>query len=116
MRRHTGTWKAFERRCAELFGGIRNAYSGAAPQLTGTRGDVRHPYLYLECKHRQRHSLATLMRDTRVKANAERKIPVIALHEHNSRECLICISSRDLDRLAKAGDYDDLPMFAEGGE
>jgi len=114
--KHTGTWKTFEYRVAGLFGGIRNAFSGACPALTGSRSDVRHPYLYIEAKYRQKHSLATLMQDTRVKADAERKIPVVCLKEHGQRGCLIVIDSNDLERLAKAGDYTDLPMFANVSE
>lgn len=109
--KHTGAWKAFERRAAELFGGIRSAFSGAQPQVTGTRGDVRHPHLFIECKYRQRHSIAALMKDTRIKADAERKIPVIVLKEHGQRGCIIAVHSDDLDRLSKAGRYDDLPLF-----
>ena len=113
MNRSTA-WKAFERKAAELFGGIRSAFSGAQPAITGTRGDVRHEHLYIEAKHRHAHSLCSLMRDVRVKATAERKIPVICLHEHQQRGCLIVIDSNDLDQLARAGRYDDLPLFQKG--
>ncbi|MBN1578786.1 MAG: hypothetical protein JW913_19650 [Chitinispirillaceae bacterium] len=112
----SSTWKSFERRAAELFGGIRNAFSGATPGLTGSRADVRHPHLFIEAKYRQRHSLASLWRDTAVKAAAERKIPIIVLKEHNQRGCLIAFHSDDLERLAKAGDYSDLPLFASSGK
>lgn len=115
MKRHSMAWRTFEYRVAELFGGIRCAFSGAQPAVTGTRADVRHPHLFIEAKYRQKHSLATLMQDTRVKADAERKIPVVCLKEHGQRGCLIVIDSNDLDRLVKTGKYDDLPMFAEGG-
>lgn len=112
--KHTGTWKSFERRAAELFGGIRNAFSGACPGLTGSRADVRHPHLFIECKYRQQHSLVSIWRDTAVKAMAERKIPIIVLKEHKQHGCLIAFHSDDIDRLSRAGKYDDLPLFASG--
>jgi len=114
--KHTTSWKTFEYRIAELFGGIRNAFSGACPALTGTRSDVRHPYLYIEAKYRQKHSLATIWKDAKVKADCEHKIPVVCLAEHGKHGCWIVIHSNDLDRLAKAGDYTDLPMFANVSE
>jgi hypothetical protein len=108
---HTGAWKVFEKRAAVLFSGVRNAFSGAAPALTGTRADIKHRYLFVECKQRQKHSLFTLWDSVKAKADSERKISVIALAEHHRRGCLIVLHSDDLERLSSAGRLDDLPLF-----
>jgi hypothetical protein len=109
--KHTGAWKQFERRAAILFSGVRNAFSGAAPALTGSRADVRHPYLFIEAKYRQKHGLATIWKDAARKADFEHKIPVVVLAEKDRRGCWIILHSDDLDRLSRAGRIDDLPLF-----
>ena len=108
-----GDWKSFEWIVAVLFSGIRDAFSGARPHVTGTRGDVRHSFLFIECKLRRRHAVATIWRDAATKAEAEHKIPVVVLAERGQTGCLIVVHSDDLDRLARAGRYDDLPLFRE---
>jgi hypothetical protein len=114
--KHTSTWKSFERRAAELFGGIRSAFSGAQPQVTGTRADVTHPYLFIECKYRSRHAVATIWRDAAIKAHGEHKIPVVCLAEAGKRGCMICFHSDDLDRLSRVGIINDLPLFKKVDE
>jgi len=97
-------WKGFEYRCAELFGGLRNPFSGAAPSLTGTRADVRHPYIYVEGKYRKRHSVVSVWRDAAVKAEAEGgKVPVVCLAEHGRHGFWIVLYSGDLERLSQYG-------------
>jgi hypothetical protein len=110
--RHSTAWRSFERRAAELFSGIRNAFSGACPEITGTRADVRHPYLFPECKYRQHHSVVSIWRDAARKAALEGgKVPIVVLAEKNQPGCWLLIYSGDLDRLSRAGTYDDLPLF-----
>jgi hypothetical protein len=110
--KHSTAWRGFERRAAILFSGVRCAFSGACPEITGTRADIKHRYLYVECKQRAKHSLFTLWDSVKAKADSERKISVIALAEHNRRGCLIVVHSDDLQRLSSAGRLDNLPLFA----
>lgn len=112
--KHTGAWKAFERRAAILFDGVRSAFSGSKPWISGTRSDIKHDRLYVECKWRQQHSLMTLWRATAEKARHEYKIPIICIAEKNKRGCLICFHSDDLERLARPDDRSDLPMWKDG--
>lgn len=50
-------------------------------QCSALHADVLHPYLFIEARYRQKHWFSGLMRDTRLKAAAEHKIPVIDLFE-----------------------------------
>jgi hypothetical protein len=112
---HSTAWRQFERRAAILFSGVRNAFSGAAPAITGSRADVRHPYLFIEAKYRQSHSVVTVWRDAARKAAVEgNKVAVVVLAEKNQPGCWILLHSDDLTRLATAGRYDDLPIFERG--
>jgi len=106
-------WKQFERRAAALLGGIRNAYSGANPHMTETAADVKHPYLFCECKYRARHSVVKLWDTVHDKALKESKIPILALAEHGRPGCWLLVYSGDLQRLSCAGATCDLPMFKE---
>lgn len=45
-----GTWKAFERYVAALFGTVRTPLSGGASRHT--KSDTLHPELYIEIKYR----------------------------------------------------------------
>ena len=88
------TWKAVERRLARFFGAQRNPLSGRNSKHS--RSDSLHPLLYLECKHRVRHSAVTLWRDSAAKAKKENKIPVVALAEKGKRGFFLVIHSDDL--------------------
>ena len=104
-------WKGFERRCAEFFGGRRNPFSGACSD-TGSRSDIIHPFIYAESKWRKRHALLSLWRSIKPKADAEKKIPVICLHEKDRHGFLICLHSTDIERLSQYGKTDNLPLFS----
>ncbi len=81
-RRVDKTWKAVERRVAKLFHTRRTPLSGRSSQH-GTSSDSLHPELYLEVKHRQKHSAVELFRDTKAKATKEGKRPVVILAQKN---------------------------------
>jgi len=71
-------WKAFERRIAKSLGTERTPLSGIASKHT--RSDTLHPILYVECKNTAESATCKLFRQTRIRAGAENKRPVIALH------------------------------------
>lgn len=120
---HFRKWCTYEINVMEIIrvsscGTVRRCQKRIQRILSSGHRDARRypaPYLYVEAKYRQKHSLVSLMQDTWTKADVERKIPVIVLKEKDQRGCLIVIDSNDLDRLAKAGRYDDLPLFAGTG-
>lgn len=90
-------WKRAERVAAALFGGLRNPLSGSNSHHTA--GDVIHPTLYVEVKHRQRQAAISLMRDTATEAKKERKLPVLVTSEPNGKWSLVCVKSCDLVKL-----------------
>jgi len=94
---HNRTWKKGEDRLAKLFGTTRRPLSGGNSK-TG-RDDSLHPRLFIESKHTQRSSLWTLYRDTRKKARAEGRIPVIGIHQIHCKGILIVIHSDDLETV-----------------
>ena len=73
------TWKKAERRICRYFGAERNPLSGENSRHT--RSDCLHETLYIEVKHRKKHSAVTLCDDTAKKAKKEGKIPVVCLAE-----------------------------------
>ena len=87
-------WKRAERVAAALLGGLRNPLSGSNSHHTS--GDVIHPTLYAEVKHRKNMAAVTLMRETMAEAKKERKLPVMVLSEPNMKWSLVCVSSSDL--------------------
>ena len=90
-------WKQRERKVAAFFGGERNALSGGNSKIT--RADVIHPTLFVECKLRKKHSAVSLWDDTKVLADKEGKIPVIALCEANRKGHWVMCHSDDLHQL-----------------
>lgn len=81
MSTHRRTWQKGEQRVAAAFESKRNIGSGSMGRSDKTASDSTHPVLFIECKHRERHSAVSLWRDTAKKAKKEDKIPVIALLE-----------------------------------
>jgi hypothetical protein len=86
---NTGSWKAFERKVAKLFGTRRNPLSGG---MSGhkTRSDSLHGKVYIESKWLKGQGDAgmaafSLWEDTVAKAKREGKIPALAMHKRNSR-------------------------------
>jgi len=71
-------WKAFERRIAKSLGTHRTPLSGIGSRHT--RSDTLHPHLYVECKDTAKSATCKLFRQTRIRAGAENKTPVVALH------------------------------------
>lgn len=91
-------WKALERRIAEFFGTVRNSLSGGNSKMT--RSDTLHERLFIEAKHRVKHSAVTLWRDTKELADKENKIPVVCLSEKNKKGFWIVCHSSDLTAIA----------------
>jgi hypothetical protein len=97
------TWKAAERRIAELLGGAR-------VPLLGRKGcDLDHPVFFVEVKHRKSIAgylwdgfLAQILAGAREAGETER-IPAIALHRPGDdyANALICFRAGDYDRLVR---------------
>tara|TARA_B110000495_G_scaffold198390_1_gene210148 strand:- start:690 stop:1019 length:330 start_codon:yes stop_codon:yes gene_type:complete len=92
-------WKNRERLVSKFFGGIRNALSGINSKVT--HADVIHKELFIECKLRAKHSAVKLWDDTKVYADKEKKIPVIALCEKNRPGFWIMVHSDDFESVSK---------------
>lgn len=98
---HKGTWKAFERRIATVFGSVRNRLSGSSGRDVESCSDSLHPRLYIECKARaQRHSLITLWHKTAVAAEREGKTPVVAFHSTVQRGDFVILRVDHLVQVA----------------
>lgn len=87
-------WKAAERRIAKFLGVERNALSGGNSKVT--RSDTLHPEIYLESKWSARSSLWTLWKDTKKKAQAEGKIPVVCQFLKSHEGAILSIHIKDL--------------------
>lgn len=105
MSTSSGTWKAFERTVASFFGSVRTALSGGNSKVT--RSDTHHPDLYIECKYRARCSLHTLYEDTKKKAEAEGKIPILCTKQKNSTGFLVTVHSSDYNALFRKGNHEE---------
>ena len=92
------TWKAVERRIARFFGAERNPLSGSNGKHS--ESDSLHHTLFIESKHRVKHSAVTLWRDTAEKAKRENKIPVVCLAEKNKKGFWVVVHSDDLTAVA----------------
>lgn len=82
-------WKAFERRIAKSLGTVRTPLSGGASRHT--RSDTLHPDLYVECRQRKHSAVCNWFYQYRRRAEQEKKVPVMALHQANSRYTLAII-------------------------
>ena len=91
-------WKAWERTIARFFGAQRNRLSGSSGRADCSRSDSTHPSLYIEAKYRKVQTSHTLWRDTRDKAKAEGKVPVVALVERRGG-CLLGVKLENFDAL-----------------
>lgn len=90
-------WKAVERRIAAFFGAARNALSGRNAKVSAS--DSVHDKLFIECKHRERHTTWTLWNATKKLAAKEGKTPVLALQEKGRHGALLVVNTEDLDTL-----------------
>ena len=91
--------KKRERDVAQYFNGTRTPLSGGNGKVT--RADVIHDDLFIECKLRAKHSAVKLWDDTKVYADKEKKIPVIALCEKNRPGFWVMVHSDDLEAVSK---------------
>lgn len=85
-------WKDTERRLAALFGTERRACSGGNSK-SGGRDDVKHPELFIECKHGKQIAPWSLYLETRKLASKEDKIPLLGLHQSGYPGFLLVIHS-----------------------
>jgi len=92
------TWKQFERRVAEFFHGRRNPLSGGNSG-NGTRADVIHDRLFIECKCREKFAVVSLWDQTKQLADKEKKTPVVCLHENGRKGFFILIHSDDFLKI-----------------
>lgn len=91
------TWKQAERRIAAYFGTERTPLSGGNGKQT--RSDTLHETLFIEAKHRKKHSAVSLWDDTKKLALKEKKTPVVCLCEKGRPGFWIVVWSEDLAKL-----------------
>jgi len=94
-----GTWKARERKVAREFGTERTPLSGGGSRHT--RSDSLHEKIYMEQKLRQVHSAVTLWRDTKKKADAEKKVPMCVLVEKGKQGYWLLCHSTDFKKIVE---------------
>lgn len=99
---HKNTWKQGERRVCRYFGLQRVPLSGG--NSGHTRGDCYDPLgqnnkLFIEVKHRKKHSVVTLWDETKKLADKESKTPVVALIEKGRPGFWIMVHSEDLVKI-----------------
>lgn len=89
------TWKRTERDIAGLIGGERVPVSG---RWRGDQPDVRHDWLAVEVKHRQRvpQWLIGALTQARAAVRGE-QLPVAIIHRHGARhtEGIVCLRLGD---------------------
>ena len=99
---HRRTWQKAEERVARWFGLHRNRCSGSSGRKDESRGDTTpHPTLYIETKYAKRFALVTLWDDTNLKAEAESKIPVVALVAKGRSDGWLLVHIDHLQAVAK---------------
>lgn len=98
----TKTWKATERKTAQMLGGQRVGNRG-----TNTE-DVSHAWLSVECKHRKEIPtwLKMAMWQARTNAAAD-KLPVVILHESGQRHADNLVVIRMADFREWFGDTEE---------
>lgn len=95
------TWKQRERKAALAIGAKRNVGSGSMGRADKSRSDSTHGMIFLECKHRKKHSAVTLWDDTKAKAAKEGKTPIVSLTEHKRPGCWYVVRDCDVPLLAE---------------
>lgn len=88
-------WKAVERRVARLFGTRRTPLSGGNDSRT--RSDTLSPDIFIEVKHRKKHSAASLWYEVDKLAKKEGKITLVVLAEKRRKHLFAIVP---LDRVA----------------
>jgi hypothetical protein len=77
------TWKAVERKLAEILGGERVPVSGRS---RGSAPDIAHPFLSIEVKARQKHpALLVDAYDQASKSKRGVQLPIVILHQQGQR-------------------------------
>ena len=94
----THTWKDRERQTAKFFGGRRTPLSGS--NSGHTAADIIHDRLFVEHKHRAKHTLLTLFDADKKMAKKEEKIPVVTISEKGRRGFWILCHSSQLTEIA----------------
>lgn len=91
-------WKNVERRVAAKAGSERTPLSGGNSKIT--RSDSLHERLFIETKYRKKHAVIALWDRTKILADKEGKIPVVALAERGRKGFWWLIHVDDLDRVS----------------
>jgi hypothetical protein len=90
----TTTWKHAERKLAAYVGGERAPINGR-----GNAPDIEHPWLSIECKHRQTVPgwIKSALRQAELGNVTGDKLPVALIHEAGSRyeESLVVLKLSD---------------------
>ena len=92
------TWKRNERKIAKFFNTFRTPLSGGSSRHT--RSDTLHENLFIQQKHRKKHSVISLWDATKEMADKENKIPVVTLTEHGRKGFWVMCHSGDLIAVA----------------
>lgn len=91
------TWKAIERKIAKFFRTTRTPFSGGHSRHT--RSDTLHSKLFIEVKHRKKHSTWGLWKETKTMADKENKIPIVVLKQKGQKGELICFNINDTQEV-----------------
>ncbi len=94
------TWKAVERRVAQVLGGRRNPTSGAAEFLP-THGDVQLDGFYVEVKHRGQIPFYSDFKKSQAHAAKEGKPLLFILHKKQATEFLCFMTLREYADLVR---------------
>lgn len=92
-------WKGFERDVARFFGSERTPLSGGASRHTTS--DSLHPELYIEAKYRNNNPWCALYKDVEKMAEAEKKLPIVAMKRKGDEGWLIVVRPEHVKKLAK---------------
>ena len=93
---NTSNWKGSEREVAKAFDTTR------APVCNNlTHSDTFHLSCYIEVKKRKRFWIWGLFEDTKKKALAEKKIPIVAIKQKGKKGFLILLRPEDIKEVSK---------------
>ena len=100
-------WKQVEREAAKLVARItgetgitRTPLSGSNSRHTGS--DTTSALLYVEVKHRAKHTVWSLWEETAQAAKKENKLPLVLLKEKRKQGMLVVLKAEDLIGLIEA--------------
>jgi len=99
----TKSWKNLERYVAKTINGRRIP---VAESLQGRRdkGDVEHPFLFIECRKRETIKLPEWFRELSDKVKGSRKLPLLVI-SNSKLPCLVAVMRyQDLRKILK-GEY-----------